>query len=952
MNKEEFITALIAAPDGETRCLLIGENSASISIETVQALKERADQLEQDDARQALAIGLVAEEVAEHLKIDEARALAFWTQANAHDFLAENESAVRCYQRAAEFFNAAGKPLEASRTSIGHMFTLMQLGQFDQCQILADSARSVFVQHGDTLSLAKIDMNLGNLHYQQGKYTQALDDYKQATGSFLALGEPLYGAMNQINQANALLMLDEFLSAEQLHEQARPVFEEADLRTAVASVDYDLALLQYARGNYAQAFRTFERARAMFSSLELQVNIAMTDLGESELYLDLNLPDEALKLARKAEDAFSETGMTFELARSKANHAVALARLGQREKADVLLMEAQTLFLSLGNDASLAQTHLQRAELLGQNGQYELAKELALQAAGTYEKLGMKTKQSYAHILVARWLGDMGQWDQSLEGLKVAGQTLDGLAAPWLSQRIDTGMGRAFEAKGDIPRALEHYKNAVAAIEQMTAALTADELRTAFVADKMAPYEALVIHYASSDPPLAFRWAEQAKSRALLNLLSAGIRPKLRIGDEMDARQVKRLEAIREELNWLYARLTRGVAPGESGAPAAVPETWAKISEREQEATSIWRSLQGRHAEGLSLIRETPLEPSDIQSILPQGTTLIEYFVARGQIIVFVVERGNVRSIPLTAPLAEVLALMENLAFQFSKFQYGSSYYERHRAALLQNTREILDKLGGKLIAPLWDQLADTASLIMVPHGLLHALPFHAIRINGQYLIETHGLSYAPSAAVLKYCWQKPVPRGDQLPFAGKPLLVGVPDERISHVDDEIQALANIFTDADVLLGEQATFYQVEQVASSAGLLHLAAHGLFRPEAPLLSSIKLADRWLTVQDVYDLDLTASLVTLSACETGLGHDAGGDDLVGLVRGFLYAGAASLVVSLWPVDDESMTRLVKDFYTHWLAGNSKVDALRQAQVTLMKEYEHPYYWAPLMLVGNER
>jgi CHAT domain-containing protein len=182
--------------------------------------------------------------------------------------------------------------------------------------------------------------------------------------------------------------------------------------------------------------------------------------------------------------------------------------------------------------------------------------------------------------------------------------------------------------------------------------------------------------------------------------------------------------------------------------------------------------------------------------------------------------------------------------------------------------------------------------------------------------------------------------------------LVGVPDERISHVQTEIDSLSAIMPGAEVLLGEDTTFERVKHAASSSTVLHLAAHGLFRPEAPLLSSIHLADRWLAVQDVYDLELKATLVTLSACETGLGHDAGGDDLVGMVRGFLHAGAASLIVSLWMVDDESMTTLMTKFYSHWLAGHSKVESLRHAQLELLKEYEHPYYWSPLILTGSER
>jgi len=549
MNKNEFVEALLSASDTRARLFLLKGNPEILQVDIVYELKERADQLEQDDARQALALGLIADEVADQMANDEARALANWIQANAHDFLAENESAVRCYQRAAELFNAAGKPLEAAHTAIGQMFTLMQLGQFEESQSLAQSARNIFIEHHDVLSLAKIDMNLGNLHYQQGKYTQALEDYRHATDAFFSLGETLYGAMNQINQATALTMLDDFLLAEQLHKQARPVFEEADLRTAVASVEYDLALLQYARGNYAEAFRTFERARAIFSSLDLQVNLAMTDLGESDIYLDLNLPDEALRQVQQAEHAFTEMGMTFELARSKTNRAVALARLGQQEMAISLLTEVQSLFLSLGNEASVARTDLQSAEVFGQTGQHDLARQRAMQAARSYEKLGMKTKQAYALILVANFWADDLQWTQSLQELYAAIEVLGNLTAPWLSQRIDTCLGRVYEGMGKMTLAIECYQNAANRIEQMAATLTADEHHTAFVSDKLAPYEALVTLYATENPSLSFTWAEQAKSRALVNLLAAGVRPKLRIDDEMDARQAERLQEIRDTLD-------------------------------------------------------------------------------------------------------------------------------------------------------------------------------------------------------------------------------------------------------------------------------------------------------------------------------------------------------------------------------------------------------------------
>jgi hypothetical protein len=237
----------------------------------------------------------------------------------------------------------------------------------------------------------------------------------------------------------------------------------------------------------------------------------------------------------------------------------------------------------------------------------------------------------------------------------------------------------------------------------MMVALTAEEHRTAYIADKLQPYEALVSLYASRDPQLAFQWAEQAKSRALVDLLAAGIRPRLRIQDELDARNAERLQTLREELNWLYTRLTRGEAPGDPSAPAAIPETWAKIQDREKEASALWRNLQARHAEELSLFREAPLSASEVQGRLPEDTAVLEYFIARDQLIIFLLTKQDVFAYPASTSMEAVLPLLEDLAFQFSKFQYGTVYYERHKSTLLRAVDDLLDRLGDKLLAPVWE---------------------------------------------------------------------------------------------------------------------------------------------------------------------------------------------------------------------------------------------------------
>jgi CHAT domain-containing protein len=148
----------------------------------------------------------------------------------------------------------------------------------------------------------------------------------------------------------------------------------------------------------------------------------------------------------------------------------------------------------------------------------------------------------------------------------------------------------------------------------------------------------------------------------------------------------------------------------------------------------------------------------------------------------------------------------------------------------------------------------------------------------------------------------------------------------------------------------QATRAAVAEAAGRHGVLHLAAHGEARLDNPTFAHLTLADGQFGAADVFNLELDGALVTLSACESGRSVVAAGDELIGLSRGFLYAGAATLVQSLWQVEDGSTARLMERFYRALRSGQPKGAALRQAQLALLSSEAHPYSWAPFQLVGD--
>jgi CHAT domain-containing protein len=172
----------------------------------------------------------------------------------------------------------------------------------------------------------------------------------------------------------------------------------------------------------------------------------------------------------------------------------------------------------------------------------------------------------------------------------------------------------------------------------------------------------------------------------------------------------------------------------------------------------------------------------------------------------------------------------------------------------------------------------------------------------------------------------------------------------LPRISEEVAVVAPLVGAAEPLVGGEATEQAFRGRAPEADLIHLASHAVFRADNPLFSAIKLADSWISLYDLYGLRLRASLVVLSACETGVNQVVGGDELVGLARGFFHAGAATVVVSLWAVNDESTAQLMRRFYSHLTLGLGPAAAMRNAQTEMRADYPHPYHWAPFVVIGR--
>ena len=780
---------------------------------------------------------------------------------------------------------------------------------------------------------------------RQDRFPEALHHYRRAHSLLGQVGTPTDVATVLRNIAVCYQEVNDVASSVEAYEQAREHCQEHGLDRILAEVDYNVAYLYYMRGEYTRAISLFEAARRESQSREDHHHVALCDLDQAEIFLELNLISDAARLAEKSIEGFAALGMRYEMAKALAFAGLAADRLGQQDRAATLLARARRVFAAEDNRVWTAMVDLYSALASHAADRPEEAGRLARQALSEFTKAGIPSRTALCEVLLAR----LALEDEDLEAArKLSDAAIERAAAvgqPILALQAHLVSGQIYEAARDRDAALAAYGRAESALERMRGQLATDELKIAFGDDKQAVYQGLVAISLEiergSEPRKAFEYAEKAKSRSLADMLAFSarqLRPVATGFEELD----ERVSELREELNWLYRQLDAEELKGNERSMDTVVRLLADCHHREEELLQHQRRLLSRDAELASLQGAAVADAEAVTEVLPERTVLIEYYVVRGLVYAFLLDhrRLTVRPVALLSDLRE---LQLQLGFQLEKFRLGPDYVRQFGRFLEQSSVALLRELYDELLAPLMDEV-EADHLVVVPHDLLHHLPFHAFHDGDRFVVERFAVSYAPSATVFRLCSLR------QARPADSSLVLGVPDERAPMILEEVRAVARRLPEARLLVGDEATPEALGRWGSDCRIIHLATHGMYRKDNPMFSAIQMGESRLSLMDLYGMRLKAELAVLSGCGTGMGAVRGADELVGLTRGLLYAGARAVVATLWDVNDESTAELIETFYRHLLESQRPADALRVAQLELRERYPHPYYWAPFLLVGR--
>jgi tetratricopeptide (TPR) repeat protein len=899
------------------------------------------------NSERAEKLSEVCDALAALIQGDEAQGKA--VRVRGHMRFARNkyEEAVALYERAIALFQSSGSRVEEARTMSSGLQALIYLGRYEQAEAWSERARQVFEEEHDELRLARLHSNRGNILYRQDRYEEALSTYELARKELERIGNPRDVASVISNMATVQISMGRFEDALQAYREARRKCEETGLSRMAAAADYNIAYLYYLRGDYLRAIDIYRHTRLLCAELSDPYHEALCDLDEAEMYLELNLSREGARLARRAAAQFKTLGMSYERAKAMVSEAVSLHHVGaggtgralMRQAREILSKESNRLWPSL-IDLYLAISYLS-------DDQTAMAGRLANKASTHLSKGGLAGKSALCDLVRARVRLRSGK---VLEARALCQGVLNvppEERLPSIDYLAWFTLGEVEERQGHWVAAWEAWQKTREAVDRLRNSLGGEDLRISFLKDKVEVYENLVWLWMSRlsgtgegpTPRGALALLQEAKSRSLADLLDTtsdnGPRQASDPTAELRAGLVslyRRIESAMLSSNTSETEV-RSLTRQARGAEDALAE---RLHEQKRERASSHggrrTARQGTFFSG----------DHDVQSALPKNAQLVEFFAVRGRYVAALVSQRRIEFVEL-GPVDVVVEKVRLVRFQLSKFRLGKEYLDRFAPRLRDAIQTHLRGLYEDLFRPLRRKLKEE-HLVIAPYGILHQLPFHALYDGDRCLADEFTLSYAPSGGVLAACLRRPVSE------ARDNVVFGIADERSPAIEAEARSVASLLPDAQLFLGEAATEQRLLLAAPHTRVLHIATHGFFRRDNPLFSAIRLSDGFLTLFDLYRLDLRADLVTLSGCSTGLSTVAGGDELLGLTRGLLHAGARSVLLSLWDVQDESTAEYMTAFYRRMSEGQPAGAAARDALRSLRNKYEHPYYWAPFCLVGD--
>lgn len=798
----------------------------------------------------------------------------------------------------------------------------------------------------------EILIRLATLEAAMGKYSSAAPLLDRAAAIWREEQDGVLEARLQAARAGLMFYQNRWQEALPYGEQALRLARREGLKELEKAILANLAQI------YVRLHRYYEALDASHRSLELAADVRSRSITLATIgicHFELNQFD-------KAAAAFEEVLRLTGTSGNRNLEAWALGELGltvwrnerDAERALAYFDKSVDLYLKTRDLWNALVFMGNKAMVLREMGRFREALELYRKVEARTREFSGRDPPPNIYKNIGQCLAGLGRFDEAESTLQDAIRQAEATGDTMRVWQGSQALAKVFIETGRIDEAEHAYERALESIESVRESLQLEAFKTDFFTDKIQVYQEyadLLLNFMGNEGPrLSFEVAERASARSLLDALAES---KARVHETLPAEVLGREKSLLETISMLQGQ----IRDGQSSA-----EVQSDLRARQEELDRLYLRVRAEHRAFAELRYPRPAGLSAIQKALRADELLLKYQIGETASYLWLVDSAQIRHRRLPGRKELEAAVQKVFA----------------ELVTPGNSSPSLDELAEVLLPePSWDN-PEVSSLIIVPSGILFYLPFEILPVGSgsSPLVGSYRTVYVPSASFLVELRQGP-PRGlrPRLLALGDPQYEGADTaERIGtlisagelgaipHTRAEVATVRNLFgrSSATVLLGPRATedALKAQQLARYS-VLHLAAHGVIDASMASRSALILGrspgseeDGILQVSEVLRLPLNANLVTLSACQSALGKLITGEGMVGLTRAFLYAGADTIVATLWNVNDEASAQFMAVFYGLLKEGHSKSEALRRAKISLRQDRQlsHPYFWAPYVLIGE--
>ncbi|MEG4523893.1 tetratricopeptide repeat protein [Microcoleus sp. C2D2] len=979
----------------------IGSNDAAAKV------YEEAEKLYQQGTAEALRGAIAQFEIALKLYREagdlRGEAMTLNNIGLVYSQLGEKQKALEYYSQSLPLRQAVGD-LRGEATTLNNIGSVYsQLGEKQKALEYLGQSLPLRRAVGDLRGEATTLNNIGNVYSELGEKQKALEYYSQSLTLSQAAGDRRGEATTLNNIGSVYSELGEQQKALEYYSQSLPLRRavgdlrgEASTLNNIGSVYSQLGEQQKALEYYSQSLPLFRATgdRGGEATTLLNLGTAYSDLGEKQKALEYY--SQSLPLFRAIGDRRGEAYTLNDIGR-------VYPALGEKQKALEYYSQSLPLFRATGDRRGEALTLNDIGSVYSELGEQQKALEYYSQSLPLWRAIGDRRGEAYTLTNIGSVYSALGEQQKALEyysqPLPLSRAVGDRNVEATILYRIAT----VKRNQNNLTEALNDIESSLKIIENLRTKIASPELRSSYFATVQDYYEFyidLLMQLHKTNPKSgydtkALEASERSRARSLLELLQEsnanireGISPDLlqqekSVQQQLDALEKQRIEAISSP------------NPNPTQADEIDKQRLALLEQYQQIQTEI-RTASPRYA---ALTQPQPLTLPEIQKqILDDNTILLQYSLGEDRSYLWVVTSTGLTSYELPKR-----ADIETAARAFRTAI--TSKYDKY---IPQKVAEASANLGQLILQPAAAKLRNKR-LLIVPDGVLHYTPFPALTLAktaGQNtnvpLILEHEIITLPSAstlAILRQNYGDRKPPSQTLAILADPVFspdderikgkitqattekleennLGLnrslrasnrqwPPERLPFTGQEAQTISSLFPSAS---SSQKIDFDASRTTATDGslanyqIVHFATHGIANSQNPELSGIvmsmvddkgNIVNGFLRLTDIFNLKLAANLVVLSACQSGMGQNVKGEGMVGLTRGFMYAGAQRVAVSLWNVDDEGTAVLMQKFYQKMVQQKlAPAAALRAAQIEMMQQekWKSPYYWAAFTLQGE--